>query len=94
MGWYSSIDDEDKQKFHTYSGCDKDDIHWQMIRMAMASVADIAVTPLQDVLGLGNEARMNVPGTATGNWQWRFKDGDLLTEYAGKLKLYCRLYNR
>ncbi len=94
MGWYSSIDDEDKQKFHTYSGCDKDDIHWQMIRMAMASVADIAVTPLQDVLGLGNEARMNVPGTASGNWQWRFKDGDLLTEYAGKLKLYCRLYNR
>ena len=94
MGWYNTIDEEEKKKFHNYSGCNGCDVHWQMIRMSMASVSAIAVIPLQDVFGLGSEARMNIPGTPHSNWQWRFKDGDLLPEYAGKLKQFCLLYNR
>ena len=94
MGWYQLMDEEDKRKFHEYSGCDGCDVHWQMIRMSMASVSDYAVIPLQDVFGLGSEARMNIPGTPYGNWQWRFQDSELLPEYGQKLSLFCRLYNR
>jgi len=54
-----------------YLGTDGREIQWDMIRLALASVADTAIVPLQDVLGLGNEARMNLPGTASGNWRWR-----------------------
>ena len=48
-----------------------DDLHWRCIRMLMASSASLVVTPVQDVLGLGSDARMNTPGTETGNWGWR-----------------------
>jgi 4-alpha-glucanotransferase len=54
-----------------YLGSDGSEIHWDMIRMTWLSVADLAIVPLQDVLGLGSEARMNLPGTASGNWEWR-----------------------
>ena len=47
------------------------EIHWDFIRAALASVADTAIVPLQDVLGLGSEARMNLPGRARGNWRFR-----------------------
>ncbi len=48
-------------------------INWVMIRAVLASVADTAIVPLQDVLGLGSEARMNLPGTVSGNWRWRYR---------------------
>lgn len=94
MGWYNLLDEEDKRKFHDYTGCNCTEVHWQMIRLAMASVSVYAVIPLQDVFGLGSEARLNIPGTPSGNWQWRFNEADLLPDYARKLKQYCRLYNR
>ena len=56
------------------------EIHWDLIRLALASVADTAIVPLQDVLGLGSEARMNVPGRAEGNWGWRFRAGQFDAE--------------
>ena len=52
-------------------------MNWTLLRAAWASVANIAIAPLQDVLGLGGESRMNVPGAASGNWSWRFLSGDL-----------------
>ncbi|NTW24520.1 MAG: 4-alpha-glucanotransferase [Lentimicrobium sp.] len=94
MGWYKLLDEEDKKKFHEYSGCSGCDVHWQMIRMSMASVSDIAVIPLQDVFGLGSEARMNIPGTPHSNWQWRFKKGDIKSEHKDRLKLMTVLYDR
>ena len=94
MGWYSLLDDEDKQKFHDYAGNSQEEVHWQMIQLAMASVSGYAVIPLQDVFGLGSDARLNIPGTPTGNWQWRFKGEELLPEYADRLSLFCRLFNR
>lgn len=60
-------------------GTDGREIHWDFIRLALSSVADMAIFPLQDVLGPGTEHRMNRPGTAHGNWEWRF-DPRLLTE--------------
>jgi 4-alpha-glucanotransferase len=65
-----------------------------MIRTVFASIADLAIIPLQDVLGLGSEARMNLPGTASGNWRWRFRPGVLTSEIAGRLREMARLYDR
>ena len=56
---------------------DDSEINWVMIRAVLASVADVAIVPLQDVLGLGSEARMNLPGTVSGNWKWRYRPGAL-----------------
>jgi len=53
--------------------CDGSQIHWDMIGLALGTPATTAVYPLQDVLGLGSEARMNVPGRPWGNWRWRFE---------------------
>ena len=60
-------------------------IHWALIRTAMNSIAQLAIVPLQDVLGLGSEARMNIPGTAQGNWTWRFREGQLALALADRL---------
>ena len=65
---------------------DGGEIHWDMIRLALASVADTAIFPMQDVLGLGSEARMNLPGTAAGNWTWRFRWEQLTPEIEQRLR--------
>ena len=65
-----------------------------MIRALEASVADTAIVPLQDVLGLGSEARMNRPSTLGGNWTWRFRDEALGAEQAARLAELARLYDR
>ncbi len=62
-----------------YLGTDGHEIHWDMIRLALSSVANTAIIPLQDVLGLGSEARMNIPSRPSGNWKWRFTP-DVLTD--------------
>ena len=69
------------------------EIHWDFIR-AIASVANTAIVPLQDLLGLGTEARMNLPNTTEGNWAWRFKQGLLNSELAARLKKLTELYGR
>lgn len=66
-------------------GATGEGVHWEAIRAVMASVADTAIIPLQDLLGLGSQARMNVPGLAEGNWCWRFKAGEISVEIAGRL---------
>jgi 4-alpha-glucanotransferase len=70
------------------------EINWEFIRTVLASVADVAVVPLQDVLGLGTEARMNLPNSTEGNWAWRFKEGDLSEALAQRLKKLAALYGR
>jgi len=69
-------------------------IQWAFIRVLMASVADTAIGPLQDVLGLGNEARMNLPASAQGNWRWRFAAGSLTNDHAARLHQLAVLYDR
>ncbi len=70
------------------------EIHWSMIRAAYASVATTAIVPLQDVLGLGTEARMNHPGTASGNWEWRVAEGALTRDVGARLADLARTYDR
>jgi 4-alpha-glucanotransferase len=65
-----------------------------MIRAALASVADRAVIPLQDILGLPTSSRMNLPGTAAGNWSWRFRSGALGGKIAKRLLELTELYGR
>jgi 4-alpha-glucanotransferase len=62
----------ERQSVLDYLGSDGSEIHWDMIELALRSNADTAVIPLQDLMGLGSEARMNQPGKSTGNWRWRF----------------------
>jgi 4-alpha-glucanotransferase len=70
------------------------EMSWVMIRALLSSVADTAVVPLQDVLGLGSEARMNTPATPAGNWRWRFRDEQLRDEDATRLARLVELYDR
>jgi 4-alpha-glucanotransferase len=72
-GWWDNAKDQERRFAGTYLACSADDVHWAMLRAALNSVANLAVCPLQDVLGLGSEHRMNTPGTLGGaNWAWRF----------------------
>ncbi|HEX3902980.1 MAG TPA: 4-alpha-glucanotransferase [Polyangia bacterium] len=70
------------------------EIHWRMIRAIMGSVADVAIVPAQDLLGLGSEARMNHPGTATGNWSFRLAPGALTPAIANRLRDLTEIYGR
>ncbi|HEY0547328.1 MAG TPA: 4-alpha-glucanotransferase [Pyrinomonadaceae bacterium] len=70
------------------------EINWDFIRAVMASVANMAITPLQDVLGLGTKARMNLPASTSGNWSWRYKADALNNELAARLRELTELYRR
>ena len=73
---------------------DDDHIAEAMIRTALASRADTAIFPMQDLLNLGSKARMNVPGTAADNWRWRFSWGDVTAEMQDRLKDWSCQYHR
>jgi 4-alpha-glucanotransferase len=77
-----------------YVGGDGSEIHWDFIRTLLVSVADTAIVPLQDVLGLGSEARMNLPGRAGGNWRWRFAGNDLTPEVRRRLRAIAEAAGR
>ena len=96
VGWWNSQppDSHAREFCMKYLATDGSEINWDMIRAAWASVADTAIAPLQDVLGLGNEARMNLPASMSGNWYWRFKDGDLTDEIAARLRELTEVYGR
>jgi 4-alpha-glucanotransferase len=85
-GWWEfSAGEEEKRHAANYFGNVSDGIHWAFIRAAFSSVATLAIVPLQDVLGLGNEARMNTPSLSDGNWGWRFAPKALTDGLAKKL---------
>jgi len=65
-----------------------------MIRAVLASIANVAIIPLQDVLGLGGEARMNLPGRVSGNWKWRYRHGALTYELSERLRSLTTIYDR
>jgi 4-alpha-glucanotransferase len=72
-GWWDSARENERRYAGTYMACGQHDVHWGMIRAALNSVANLAIFPLQDVLGLPSEHRMNIPGTlGDENWTWRF----------------------
>jgi 4-alpha-glucanotransferase len=77
-----------------YLDCEPADFNWAMIRAVLASVADTSIVPAQDLLGLGNEARMNLPGTVGTNWKWRYTSGALKDQIADRLAALVQLYER
>jgi 4-alpha-glucanotransferase len=77
-----------------YMGTDARDINWSLIRIAFASVAHTAIVPAQDLLGLGSEARVNRPGTPTGNWEWRMLANSLTPLLAERLRRTTETYGR
>jgi 4-alpha-glucanotransferase len=95
VGWYSTASDNEKQDLLLYLGCiSNDGVHWDLIRLALSSVANQALIPLQDILGLGNQARMNFPSHAEGNWEWRYQAGDLTQELGDRLRNLTKLNGR
>jgi 4-alpha-glucanotransferase len=100
VGWYKARkrkkggNPEEADFCRRYLQTDGKEIQWDFIRAALASVANTAIMPLQDVLGLDNKARMNIPATGEGNWQWRFKDGQIGDEIANRLRELTELYGR
>ncbi|MFW6161890.1 MAG: 4-alpha-glucanotransferase [Planctomycetota bacterium] len=93
-GWYASRGADEKAYLHRYLGPADEPVHWQLIRAAYRTVADVAICPLQDVLGLGNEARMNAPGRLGGNWAWRFGADALHPDIAARLLDLAYTYGR
>jgi 4-alpha-glucanotransferase len=77
-----------------YLGFENEPVNWVFIRTILASVAEIAIIPLQDVLGLGSSARMNLPGTVSGNWKWRYKPNALTKDLSERLRELVLLYDR
>ncbi len=105
VGWFTSepgsVTTQSRQEIEDerayalkYIGCNGDQVNWEFIRLALASVAGLAIYPLQDVLGLGSASRMNLPGTLTGNWEWRFTADMLTPEIGRKLFELTKVYER
>ncbi len=86
LGWYDSLEEKVRHRVRVYTGTDGSNMNWTLMRLAMTSVAEMAVFPLQDVLGVGSEARLNIPGQAQGNWTWRYKAEALEKETAETLR--------
>ncbi len=72
LGWYQTTSAEEQHRARTYTRSSGNDIHWEFIRLGMLSVSDQAIFPLQDYMGLNSEHRMNIPGTSSNNWLWRY----------------------
>jgi 4-alpha-glucanotransferase len=105
LGWFQEIERPenaaalDQMKAErtmalNYMAAGGSQVHWDMIRLVLSSVGNIAIIPLQDVLGLGQEARLNTPGTAQGNWEWRYTADMLTDELASRLRKLTELYGR
>lgn len=95
MGWYRLLNRQDKGFAKRYLNIKTTkDIHWEFIRAALSSVADTAIIPIQDYLGLGTEARINTPSTLGENWKWRLKEGQLDAGLAERIRKMTKLYGR
>jgi 4-alpha-glucanotransferase len=93
-GWWQTLEEDVRRRVLAYLGEAADGIHWAMVRAAQNSVANLCVVPLQDVLGLGSEARMNTPSVADGNWRWRYHSRGLTPQLAEKLAAMAEVSDR
>ncbi len=95
VGWYHNLNDWTRGHVNKYFGlADGKDINWKFIQVALSSVADTVVIPMQDYLGLGNEARINTPSSFGKNWEWRMKKDACTQELAAKMKELAIIYGR
>ncbi|MGA7730033.1 MAG: 4-alpha-glucanotransferase [Chloroflexia bacterium] len=93
-GWWQNLPPAIKHQAQLYMGTDGHDIVWDMIRLAFASVADMAIIPMQDLLGLDNSARLNTPGDPSGNWTWRYRYDQLDYSTIERLQAFTTIYGR
>jgi 4-alpha-glucanotransferase len=95
LGWWKSgVSESERRAIQAYVGSCEDGIHWALIRLAQESVASLAVVPLQDVLGLGSEGRLNTPSVSEGNFRWRYQPGSLTHALAEKLAALAEVTDR
>lgn len=94
VGWWQETTEAERAHARDYLAIDGHNIAWDLIRAACASVADTAIHPMQDVLELGAEHRMNLPGKGDGYWEWRFTWEQVRPEHAARLKHLCGLFRR
>lgn len=95
LGWYEKLNRKDKAFARKYLNIKSNrDVQWEFIRAAMASVSDTCVIPMQDYLGLGTEARTNMPSTLGTNWKWRMLPGQFTSELAARILEISKLYGR
>ena len=94
LGWYENTTENERDFCRRYLSRSGENISWDLIRAVWSSVAKIAIAPLQDFLSLGSEARMNFPGRASGNWDWRVLPNQVDTELARKIHEINYLYSR
>ena len=93
-GWYASASEYSRDKVRCYMNTDGSSIHWDFLRTCLGSIATYAIIPMQDVLGIGEEGRMNTPGVGTDNWAWRYTKHALSDGLAEGLKKITRIYGR
>ncbi len=93
-GWYGQLSVQEMDFLEDYAPDASLDPAWTLLRLAWASVADTAIAPVQDILGLGTESRMNYPGRAQGNWAWRLQEGQLTEELLDHLAFLTEVYDR
>ncbi|MFA5983248.1 MAG: 4-alpha-glucanotransferase [Methylococcaceae bacterium] len=94
LGWTQKLNDDERRHVYEYLGNPSIPIHCAIIQAALSSVANLAVIPMQDVLELGSDQRMNTPGTTEGNWKWRFQWEQLTHERVERLSYLINLFNR
>jgi 4-alpha-glucanotransferase len=95
VGWYNKASEYEKQNLSLYLSClSPEGVHWDLIRLALSSVANQAIIPLQDILGLDTQARMNFPSKADGNWNWRYEANVLTRELSDRLRTLTAFYGR
>jgi 4-alpha-glucanotransferase len=96
VGWYcENASDDERLRLLQYLGyANADTIAWDLIRLALSSVANQAIIPLQDVLSLGSDARMNTPSKGDGNWIWRYRSEALTEECSNRLREMVMIYGR
>jgi len=94
LGWLRSLETEEKIMLQKYAGASEQDQLNNVVEMAFSSVAETAIIPMQDILELDSDSRMNTPGTATGNWEWRFSWRQLKARQKQLLKELTEKYNR
>ena len=93
-GWFESASDGERALAREYLGCNMDNVAWGLTRAAYESVAQTAIVPVQDILGLGSDARMNRPGAASGNWSWRMRPGSLTAKDAVRMRRLAEITGR
>lgn len=95
VGWFNQLSNYERDEVLRYLGCiDPQGIHWSLIRMGWMSIANMAIVPFQDLLGLDTDARMNFPGKPEGNWGWRYRPEALNREVGDRLKTMTYISGR